>query len=178
MLKRIFEFFIIIIISLAIVLPVRFFLVQPFFVKGSSMEPNFANGEYLIINELIYRIDSPQRGEVVVFKYPSDPRQYYIKRIIGLSGETIEIRDGYLKIYNQAKPEGFILDESKYLSPSEKTPGEYKITLKDDEYFVLGDNRIASFDSRRWGPLPKEYIIGRAWLRAWPIAKAAVLSFD
>lgn len=178
MLKRLFEFFIIVIISLAIVLPVRFFLVQPFFVKGSSMEPNFANGEYLIINELIYRIDSPQRGEVVVFKYPSDPRQYYIKRIIGLPGETIEIRDSYLKIYNQAKPEGFILDESKYLSPGDKTPGEYKITLKDDEYFVLGDNRQASFDSRRWGPLIRKYIVGRAWLRAWPIAKAEVIKFE
>lgn len=178
MLKRLFEFFLIIIISLAIVLPIRFFLVQPFFVKGASMEPNFANGEYLIINELIYRVESPQRGEVAVFKYPSDPKQYYIKRIIGLPGETVEIKDGQVIIYSQAKPDGFVLNESKYLSSDEVTPGEYKITLKNNQYFVLGDNRQASFDSRRWGALSENYIIGRVWLRAWPFDKAEVINFD
>lgn len=178
MLKRIFEFFIIVIISLAIVLPVRFFLIQPFFVKGSSMEPNFEDGEYLIINELVYKINPPRRGEAVVFRYPSDPKEYYIKRIIGLPGETIEISDEHIKIYNQTAPDGFILDESKYLPKNDVTIGEYKIILKDSEYFVLGDNRQASFDSRRWGPLREEYLIGRVWLRAWPIARAAILSFD
>lgn len=177
MLKKLFELFLILVISLAIVLPVRFFLIQPFFVKGSSMEPNFEDGEYLIVNEIVYRLGQPERGEVIVFKWPSDPRQYYIKRIVGLPGEKIEIKDGLVKIYNKKNPQGFLLDESSYLSPTQRTPGEYETTLGQDDYLVLGDNRVASFDSRRWGPLSEEYIIGKAWLRIWPIARAEVFNF-
>lgn len=161
----------IVIISLLIVVPIRYFLFQPFFVKGQSMEPNFENSDYLIIDEISYRIGSPQRGEVVVFKYPQNPSQRYIKRIVGLPGETVEIEDGKVIIFNQVGSQ--ILDESDYLPASCQTPGDVRVSLNEDEYFVLGDNRVSSADSRSWGPLPKENIIGRVLFRAWPFTALA-----
>ncbi len=161
----------IVIISLLIIIPLKFFIVQPFFVRGASMEPNFENGDYLIVNELVYHFSSPKRGDVVVFKFPLDPSQYYIKRIIGLPGETVEIKNGQVIIYNNAFPQGMILDESMYLR-NEETKGDLKVTLDENDYFVLGDNRQASADSRIWGLVPQHYIVGRVWLRAWPFDKA------
>jgi signal peptidase I len=163
----------IVIFSLAIIIPVRYFLIQPFFVKGASMEPNFDNGQYLIIDELSYRFSEPARGQVIVFKYPDDPSQFYIKRIIGMPSETIEVKNGQVIIYNKQWPEGQILDESGYLQDF-FTTGNYKVSLKNDEFFVMGDNRSASYDSRLWGPLNKKFIIGRVWLRAWPVQKASI----
>ncbi len=160
----------IVIIALAIVIPIRYFLFQPFFVKGQSMEPNFETGDYLIVDELSYRFREPQRGEVVVFKYPKDPSQRFIKRIIGLPGETIEIENGRVKI--QKDNQEIKLDESNYLSILE-TLGSIKVSLGENEYFVLGDNRLFSSDSRRWGNVPKKNIIGRVYLRAWPFAALA-----
>lgn len=158
----------VIVISLAIVIPVRYFLIQPFFVKGASMEPNFEDGEYLIIDELSLNLDDPKRGEVVIFRYPKDPSQYYIKRIIGLPNERVSIEGGRVKIFNSSYPNGFTLDESEYLYMKNATPGELDLVLGQDEYFVLGDNRNASSDSRIFGPVLRDAIIGRAWIRAWP----------
>lgn len=164
----------IVVISLAIIIPIRYYLIQPFFVRGASMEPSFDNGEYLIVNEIGYRLGDPQRQDVIVFKYPKDPSQYYIKRIIALPGETIEIRDGQVLIYNQEFPYGTAIDESDYLGENHTTRGNLKVELATDEYFVMGDNRGASSDSRRWGILERKYIVGRVWLRAWPVARANV----
>lgn len=172
----VFEVLKITVITLAIILPVRYFLMQPFFVKGASMEPNFDDGQYLIIDELSYRLREPVRGEVVVFHYPADPSQYFIKRIIGLPGETVEVGSGQVKIINSEHPLGFVLDESKYLPAAISTYGDVKQALGQGEYFVLGDNRSASFDSRRWGILPRQNITGRAWLRAWPPQSAKVFA--
>jgi len=163
----------IVITSLAIVLPIRYFLIQPFFVRGASMEPNFDNGQYLIVNEIGYRFSEPERGEVVVFKFPNDTSQYYIKRIVGLPGETIEVKDGQVIIFNQDFPKGMALEEFDYQVKG-TTFGELKVVLDKNEYFVLGDNRQASFDSRQWGALPKENIVGRVWLRAWPFNAAKI----
>lgn len=158
-----------IVISLAIVLPIRYFLVQPFFVSGASMEPNFHNGEYLIIDEIGYRFNSVRRGDVIVFKYPYGAnKEYYIKRVIGLPGEKVEIKSGKVKIYNSANPSGFILDEAAYLPFNLATVGDKTWDVPDDEFFVMGDNRNASYDSRSWGLLEKNYIVGRTWVRAWP----------
>ncbi len=154
------------IVALVIVLPIRYFIFQPFFVRGQSMEPNFQNGDYLIIDELSYRIREPQRGEVIVFKYPNDVSQRYIKRIIGLPGETIDIEDGKVTITNQAGEK--TLEEANYLSGAVYTAGDIRKTLGNDEYFVLGDNRTASSDSRRWGTVPQKDIVGRVLIRAWP----------
>jgi len=161
----------IIIIALVVVVPIRYFLFQPFIVKGASMEPNFHSGDYLIIDEISYRFSQPQRGDVIVFKFPQDPSQRYIKRIIGLPGDTIEIRSD--KIIISRGDENQVLDESFYLPKSFHTLGELKESLKDGEYFVLGDNREFSSDSRRWGLVSRGFIIGRVFLRAWPVAALA-----
>ena len=157
----------IVIIALLIVVPIRYFIFQPFFVRGQSMEPNFHNGDYLIVDEISYRFGEPQRGEVVVFKCPDNPSQRYIKRIVGLPGERIEIEAGQVLIYQNGTNQ--VLDESGYLPEFLQTLGNIEISLDQDEYFVLGDNRSLSSDSRRWGSLPEENIIGRVILRAWPI---------
>jgi len=153
----------IVIIALVIVIPIRYFLFQPFIVKGQSMEPNFENSNYLIVDELSYRFRDPQRGEVVVFRYPKNISQRFIKRIIGLPGDKIEVKAGSIMVNDQ------VLDESKYLPSGVQTPGNIQTSLNENEYFVLGDNRISSFDSRQWGLLPRKNIIGRVLIRAWPI---------
>ncbi len=163
----IWEIIKIVIVALVIVLPVRYFLFQPFIVSGPSMEPNFNQGDYLIVDELSFRLRDPKRGEVVVFKFPRNPSQRYIKRIIALPGEEVEIAEGKIKI------NGEILDEREYLSPDIQTEGAVQLKLRKNEYFVLGDNRYASSDSRRWGVLPRENIIGRVFLRLWPITAFA-----
>ncbi len=157
----------IVVLALVIVLPIRYFIFQPFIVSGQSMEPNFEKGDYLIVDELSFRLREPKRGEVIVFKYPLNPRQRYIKRIIGLPGEKVTIEEGVVKI------NGEVLDEKEYLPPYIKTDGVLELKLGENEYFVLGDNRPASHDSRRWGPLPRKFIIGRAFLRLWPIKALA-----
>lgn len=162
----------IVIISLVIIIPIRYFVVQPFIVRGASMEPNFENSEYLIIDELSYRFRDPERGEVIVFRFPENPSQYYIKRIIALPGETVEFREGRVYI-TSSDGNATLLDESAYLARSEVS-GDLKTPLDDSEYFVLGDNRNASSDSRRWGPLKEKFIVGRVLVRAWPFDRAAL----
>lgn len=165
----------IVIISLAIIIPIRYFLIQPFFVNGASMDPNFLDGDYLIIDEISYRFNDPERGDVIVFRYPLDTSQFFIKRIVGLPDEIIEIKDGKIFIYSEETPdEKVVLNESEYLEDSH-TPGNLQITLSENEYFVLGDNRRASSDSRKWGGLNEKYITGRAWIRAWPFNRIEVL---
>ena len=178
------------ILALVIITPIRVFLFQPFFVQGASMEPNFEDGEYLIINELgyketeigvgskeIFSVDSfkeLKREDVVVFRYPKDPKQYFIKRVIGLPGEKIKISEGKVYIFNKENPEGIILNESGYLLQGLKTHGEILEQLSDSEYFVMGDNRSGSHDSRVFGAVGKEFIIGRVLVRAWPFYKTAI----
>ncbi len=165
----------IIIISLAIIVPVRYFLIQPFYVKGASMEPNFYNHEYLIINEISYRFHQPERGDVIIFKPPrSSHGDYFIKRIIGLPGERVELKDGRIKVYNQEFPQGIIIDESMYLSSELKTQGQFDLTLIEEEYFVVGDNRTSSLDSRTFGPIEEDDIIGKIWLRGWPLDRVMI----
>ena len=162
------EVFKIVTITALIVVPIRYFVFQPFFVNGQSMEPNFHNGDYLIIDELSYRFREPQRGEVIVFNFPQDPSQRYVKRIVGLPGETIEVKDG--KVIINSKD---LLNESSYLSDLSYTSGNANITLGQGEYSVLGDNRDHSYDSRRWGILPEDLIIGRTFLKLSPFTALA-----
>jgi len=173
--------------ALVIIVPIRVFLFQPFFVQGASMEPNFSDGDYLIVNEIglkqtkvgfndkhfftVEVFGSFERGDSVVFRYPKNPSQFFIKRIIALPGEKIEIDNGSVTIYNNENPEGFMLDESGYLKKDVFTKGAVIRELKEDEYFVMGDNRDFSHDSRAWGPINKNDAIGKALLRAWPIPK-------
>src|SRR5688572_15494683 len=165
----------VVVISLAIIVPVRYFLIQPFYVKGASMEPSFYDHEYLIIDEISYRFNEPQRGEIVVFRYPNDPRQYFIKRIIGLPGERVKVSGGQVWLYNARYPDGTILDETEYLGTLH-TGGEREVELGAEEYFLMGDNRGASLDSRSFGAVPRSFIVGRVWFRGWPPEKIKVFS--
>lgn len=165
----------VVVISLAIILPIRYYLVQPFFVKGASMEPSFIDGDYILVDELSYRFREPERGEVIIFRFPQQPSQFFIKRVIGLPEETVQIKDNGVTIFNEQNPEGFMLNEP-YLSPDQRTQGVSTVRLDGNEYFVLGDNRLQSSDSRRWGPVNKELIMGRAFLRPWPFTRASRIS--
>lgn len=160
-------------VALIIVLPIRYFVFQPFFVSGQSMEPNFQNGNYLIVDEISYRFKQVERGDVVVLKFPLDTSQKFIKRVIGLPGETVEIKDGKITILKDGNSN--VLDE-KYIPESNKTIGEMKITLGEKQYFVMGDNREFSYDSRRFGFLPENDIIGKVLFRAWPVKEIGIFS--
>ncbi len=169
---------------------VRFFVIQPYYIIGSSMEPDYHNGEYLFIDELSYRFSQPTRGDVVVFKHPDEtciayvegspvlksflqgPCKNYIKRIIGLPGETVKIQDGKVFVINEENPNGLALAEP-YIESGLVTLGNQTVSVGENEFFVLGDNRKpnASSDSREWGLLNKEYIVGKAWLKVLPISE-------
>jgi len=155
-------------LAIIIVLPIRMYIASPFIVNGSSMDPTFETGHYLIIDQISYRFEEPQRGEVIVFKYPKDPTKFFIKRLIGLPGETIKIEDGAVFIKNE-KSEDYIKLEEQYLKYLKHD--NLITTLKNNEYFVMGDNREASSDSRIWGPLNEEYLTGKVLIRLLPITK-------
>lgn len=159
---------------------IRAFLIQPFVVEGSSMAPRFQTNDFLIVDKLSYRLHTPSRGDIIVFKYPYDLQTNYVKRIIGLPGETVKIEDGKVEVINKNNPNGFILTEP-YLSVGNttqilptSTQNEY--TVPEGKYFVLGDNRHASSDSREWGFLPKEDVIGRVFVQAFPFNRASWVS--
>lgn len=160
------EFLKIVLLALVIVLPIRYFIFQPFIVKGASMEPNFYEGDYLIVDELSYRIKDPQRGEVIVFHYPLDQSERFIKRIIGLPTETVELKGGQITVTDKLG-KNLDLKEKPYLQ-MDVFLGDLRQTLSQDEYFVLGDNRNNSSDSRKWGAVKRSEIIGRVLVRAWP----------
>lgn len=160
------------VIALAIVIPVRMWIAQPFVVSGESMSPTFENGQYLIVDEISYILGNVNRGDVVIFHYPEDPSRFFIKRIIGLPNEKIIISDSKITIVNKKHPEGMVLDEP-YIKENTFTGGEY--TTKDGQYFVMGDNRNRSLDSRSWGILPSKLMVGRAYLRLLPLKEVSYL---
>ncbi len=179
----VWDFLKIILVAVIIIIPIRYFVFQPFVVSGASMEPTFENGEYLVIDELTYHFSDPQRGQVVVMHYPKDPKQYFIKRVIGLPGEKIEIDNGKVTIFNKQYPNGQVLDEPYLSSQSFSYPhdaevvgGRKILTLGQDEYFMMGDNRLASSDSRDWGPLKRSEMVGKVFLRALPLNEFEVFA--
>ena len=154
------------VIALIIVVPIRVFVAKPFLVSGQSMEPTFDNGQYLIVDELTYHFEPPQRGDVIIFRYPKDPSQYYIKRVIGLPGETVQILNGDIYITDTSGTKAK-LDEPYVVYQG--NGANMTVTLPPGEYFAMGDNRPESSDSRSWGLLPAQNIVGRAFLRLLPI---------
>ncbi len=160
------------VIVFVIAFALRYFAIQPFIVEGESMMPNFVNNEYLLAEKISYLFGQPKRGDVVVFKYPKNPSVNYIKRIIGLPGETVKIENDHIVIMNSEYPNGTILSEEyipkNYLTLSENGATATAVNVGSNEYFVLGDNRQHSSDSREWGLLPRENISGRAWLSLLP----------
>lgn len=138
--NAIFDFIRFVFIVAVIVIPIRFWVAQPFLVSGASMEPTYHNGDYLIVDEASYLASDPKKDDVIIFRYPKNTKVFFIKRIIGLPNEEITVNGKSVK-------------------------------LGDDEYFVMGDNRDFSSDSRIWGPVPKKLIIGRSFARLWPLNK-------
>lgn len=153
------------VIAVVVVVPFRLYVAQPFVVDGASMDPTFKTGQYLIVDELSYRFEEPARGSVLIFRYPKDPSKYFIKRIIGLPGETVKLDHGAVTIVNAANPQGLKLDEP-YVEFAKDDTASY--TLGAGEYFVMGDNRAGSADSRYWGAVPRADFIGRPIVRLWP----------
>jgi signal peptidase I len=161
------------IIALIIVIPVRMFVAQPFIVSGASMEPTFHNGQYLIVDQLSYYMGEAKRGDVIIFKYPKDPSKYFIKRLIGVPGDTVSINGNVITIMNEAHPDGLVLDEPYVVHMSPNT--NLTEVLGPGEYFVMGDNRDNSSDSRVWGVLQENMIVGRAFLRLFPVDQVGYL---
>ena len=163
------DLFTLVVLIVVVVIPIRMFIVSPFVVDGESMHPTFENLDYLIIDEFLYRFRVPARGDVIVFRYPGNPSVFYIKRIIGLPGETVSIDHGIITILSpdgqkRALAEPYIVNEDATYTKD--------VPLLPGEYFVMGDNRPNSSDSRVWGPLPQKDIIGRVDLRLLPVAKS------
>ncbi|MBI5004465.1 signal peptidase I [Candidatus Kaiserbacteria bacterium] len=164
------SFFFYLVIALGVALIIRFFIAAPYIVVGSSMEPNFDNWNYLIVDRVTYRLETPQRGDVIVLDLPQDTGRALIKRVIGLPGETVEIKGPAptVTIINDAHPDGMTLNEP-YISPKNfGGASDMNVVLGKDQYFVLGDNRKVSADSRLWGILPRSDIVGRVLFRLYP----------
>ena len=173
-LLSIWEILEVVLIAVATVFLIRTFLVQPFLVSGASMEPNFYDNDYLLIDEITYRFREPARGEVVVFRSPTS-NTYFIKRLVGLPGERVSVKNGEVMIYHNDGSQSIVLKEG-YLEPDIRTFGDFDVKLKEGQYFVLGDNRNFSFDSRSWGSLEGDKIVGLVRLRLWPIN--TVMAFE
>ena len=157
-------------ITLAIIIPVRMYIAQPFIVSGESMFPTFHDKEYLIVDELSYRFGGPTRGDVVIFRYPEDPSKFFIKRIIGLPGEIVSVNSGKVYIIKDDKQTELV---EPYLK--QQTFKDTVTKLGTEEYFVMGDNRSVSFDSRYWGPVNIKFMRGRALFRLFPPSKISYL---
>jgi signal peptidase I len=160
-----------VVLAVIIVVPIRIFVAQPFVVDGESMHPTFENGQYLIVDELTYRFEAPHRGDVIVFRYPGNPSIFYIKRIIALPGETVHINKGIVTI---TKTDSSTLTLTEPYVVAEDATYNLDSALGSEQYFVMGDNRPKSSDSRIWGPLPKNDIIGRVFLRLLPPSVASI----
>jgi signal peptidase I len=157
-------------VAIPIVLLIRTYVIGPFVVSGASMDSTFLNGQYLVVDELSYHFNAPKRGEVVIFKYPLDTKRFYIKRVIGLPGETVNIAGGTVTVTGPQYPRGHLLNEPYIDQINKKSDSSY-VRLGDDEYFVMGDNRAGSSDSRIWGPVKKDLIVGRPLVRLFPFNK-------
>jgi signal peptidase I len=159
------------IVALLIVVPFRIFIAQPYVVSGSSMDPTFKDADYLIVDQLSKRFEEPKREAVIIIRYPKDPSKFFIKRLIGFPGETVEIKNGLVTIYNKDNKNGLKLNEPYVVYKKDEN---FSAKLGVDEYFVMGDNRAGSSDSRMWGSLPKKYIIGRPVARLLPLGKIGI----
>lgn len=164
----------VLVFAVSIFLFVYLLLVQPHKIKGNSMDPNFHNGQFLLTDKVTYRFGEPQRGDVVVFKAPPDDAQEFIKRIIGLPGDTVKVEGGRVYL-NDALLDELYLEDSVLTRPGNFSQEGQTITVPESKYYVMGDNRNHSFDSRNFGPVDKSKITGRAWLLYWPLNEAGII---
>lgn len=162
------------VIALAIFVLMYLFLFQPHQVKGNSMYPNFHDEEYLLTDKITYRLSEPKRGDVIVFKAPRQEEYDYIKRIAGVPGDTIKVEGCQIFVNNQPLEEDYLAEGTCTNSGRFWQSGQ-NITLAEGEYFVVGDNRPYSSDSRDWGAVPEENIVGKAWVRYWPVDRVGII---
>jgi len=163
-----------IVVSLAIFALVYLFLFQPHQVEGRSMEPSFQNGEYILTDKISYRFREPARGDVVVFHSPQDERVDFIKRVIGVPNDQIKVEKGYVYLNDQQLSEGYINDPGQVANGRFLREG-VEVEVPANSYLVMGDNRLHSSDSREWGFVTKQEIVGRAFFRYWPLPVFGVL---
>ncbi len=161
----------------AILIVIRFFVAEPHKVSGHSMVPNFQDGDYIITNKLAIRMDNLQRGEVIILQHPQDPSEILIKRIVGLPGEHIKLENGEVFINDRQLKEPYLPAGVKTQGEAFLTEGE-DLTIPNGQYFVMGDNRPGSSDSREFGTVPKNLIIGQAWFRYWPPQEFGLIKVD
>ncbi|MFA6082268.1 MAG: signal peptidase I [Patescibacteria group bacterium] len=169
-----------VVVVLVIYTLVHYLLIQPFQVEGSSMERNFHNDEFLMVQKISYAIKAPERGDVIVFKYPLNPSLNYIKRVIGLPGDKLTISDGKVIITNTDNPKGLVLNEG-YLDAGKVTSvngdtAERSWLIENNQYFVMGDNRDHSDDSRSWGTVPKQNLVGKVWVTVYPFSDFGLIA--
>ncbi len=164
----------IVFLAIIIVVPIRIFIAQPFVVSGASMDNTFSSGQYLIVDQLSYRFNKPERGDVIIFRFPLEPSKFFIKRVIGLPNETVILQEKATIIINEENPEGLVIKED-YLSPKNIGNNFSSTTLGKGEYFVMGDNRKESYDSRSWGVLDEKYIMGKVFIRLFPLTSLDIL---
>ncbi len=162
----------IVFIAAVLVSVVKLFIAEPFIVSGDSMVPTFYSSDYLVIDELTYELHPPTRGDIVIFRYPLDPSVYFIKRLIGVPGDTVVVNNGSVFVTSGKMTQRLLTEP--YIQAGAAKVETGTTTLGNDEYFVLGDNRNASFDSRVWGPVPRRYIVGRALVRLYPFTHTKV----
>lgn len=158
-----------IVIAVLLAALIRIFILAPFYIPSGSMIPTLLEGDRIIVSKITYRIKEPQRGDIVVFKYPRDTSRDYVKRLIGLGGETVALKNSRLYINGQLMPE-------KYLPAGLRFNDYGPVRVPEGHYLMLGDNRNVSEDSRYWGPLPEKYIIGKALLIYWPLNRIRLLN--
>jgi len=166
--SSIWEFVRYALVAIIIVVPFRIFIAQPYVVSGSSMDPTFKDGDYLIVDQISKRFEPIERGDVIIIRYPRDPSKFFIKRLIAFPNEKIEIKNGEVTVFNEDNPLGQKINGEYVVYPKNE---DLVVQLEGDEYFVMGDNRAGSSDSRVWGPLPKKNVIGRPILRLLPLSK-------
>jgi signal peptidase I len=154
------EFVETIVITFLIYFLIRTFLFENYRVLGHSMDPTLENNQFLVVNKLGYRLHDPERGDIIVFRDRGSDERKLIKRVVGLPGEVVEISDGQVFVDNRALDEVYIANQGRYSQPPLQIP--------EGNYFVLGDNRNNSSDSRNWGTLPRDWVVGKAWVSYWP----------
>ena len=157
-----------IVIAVLLAALIRLFILAPFYIPSGSMIPTLLEGDRIIVSKITYRLTSPQRGDIVVFKYPRDPSRDYVKRLIGLGGETVALKNSRLYINGKLMPEN-------YLPPGLHFSDYGPVRVPEGHYLMLGDNRNVSEDSRFWGPLPEKNVIGKALLIYWPLDRIRLL---
>lgn len=164
-----------VVIALAIFVIIYLFLFQPHQVRGNSMYPNFHDADYLLTDKISYRLSQPKKGDVVIFVAPKNEEYDYIKRVVALPGEKVSINDAdQVLVDNQIVDEPFLPEDIKTYGGNFLEIGK-TITVPEDQYFVLGDNRSHSSDSRDWGFVPKENLVGKAWFRYWPLDRMGLV---